>query len=775
MSNLPILTILALFAQLGIVHAQIADSLTPHLRWRRPAFSQARAISLDGSKVLFLGRTEFGIWERAKHDIARAFPIGDGNVIAAAFAPGDTSLYALLTNESLTQSLSGGIAHLVIPNLLGVEVSLYQYSLRTGERILRGTFTTRVPDLHFSEDGKKLFEHFDHFIEVIDTRTGKVTDSCGVSRLPDYSYMHEAGVGDLPEYFRPNASKGVYPSPDGKYYVLYSGNDSLTVFQQTPLKELYTFSTVEKHEGFFESIWISQNNQLHFISYDSLRSWNLDTRQFRPAFANSHDDHPTWISEDSLVGVRLYREGGFRRPMLFDYGNPYWGDRPMPDDSLYLIDLKHGSTKYLGPISGLCDLMHRTSRWVIFSKQDAAYGLLDLQTLHRDTLQSNEFNACWLTNLDGERAIMAHTYSGSGLVLDARGGSAVRKYVDYGPSPAHKSPDGRYDYFEIRRDSVVVRDLTSGKIIKQFPAPGSGGAYLRFSPDSRWLAAIDYGQSELTTIRLVDLAAPSREIKLSVNNPSRWFRFSDDSKSIYAFGSYYGAVEKWNVDSARMEYSFHPDNCTTRNVLTSNDNKWLVTLNDSGTLRLWHNQDTALRSVLRTGETPKYASFTPNGRYLIVVTNHGTMLVDLMQDKLLGLISGMDSIKLIQDCLFTNNEFFSAGWGGEVCAYDIPEAWLRATPNPIRPVRVYLPIRVYIPPAARAALVGGQPFSPARTDAKVEIHNRKHALVVKLLEGTLRKGEWHLWDWDATNQPKGRYYMRATIGGVVEEEPVELH
>jgi DNA-binding beta-propeller fold protein YncE len=748
------------------LHAQLPDSLTPHLRWVRTAFSHARAISLDGSKVLFVSNAEFGIWERQAHDIDRVFPIGRFNVIDAAFAPGDSEIFVLMTNHSLSISLSGGNPHLVFQMESSVGVELYEYSIATGERSLVGGFVSEAPDFNFSEDGSKLFAYSNHFLKVVDTRTGRVVDSCGTAVEQHNSYR---GL----EEFRPNPIKGVYPSTDGKYYVLYSGNDSLLVFSQSPLKELYTISPHRRYSQ-ISSIWISPRNHLKVVAMDSIRTWDLDSERYTQAFPYTQDDHLTWISENSLVGIRLYRAEGFHRPMLIDYGDPYMSNEVMPDDSLYLIDLKHGSSKYLGSIAGLSDLMVRTPHWMVFSKQGAASELLDLRTLRRDPMPGVEFYACSLQALEHDTKVTAYSSDRGGLILDTKTGRSVYQSTGYKLSSTNTSPDGRFEWGASGRREYALRDLKSGKIVRRF-AESEMPSYAKFSQNSRWLAGIEYGQSKSTAIALVNLHSPDREIKFNVSPSALWFIFSHDSKSLYSYGSDDGLVVKWDINSARPVDSLYADNYPIRYLLTSNDDKWLIAFSDIRLLKIWNLQDTTLRSILLISGYPRSVAFTPNGRYLVVVTDRCSKLVDLTDDKVVGDIPGLDSEKQIQEVKFTSNGWFAVGWGGSIWAYDISKAWLRPTLDPIRPKRSFLPLRFFVPPEARPALQNGSPYKPPRTDASLELLDSNHALIAKLLDNTtLGTNWWHLWDWDATGRRKGRFYMRTTIGGVVEEKQLEL-
>jgi hypothetical protein len=767
---------IGLFSQWGTAHCQVPDSLTPKLRWRRPAFSEARAISMDGSKVLFLSKTEFGVWTKATHDIDQVIPIGEGNVVNAAFEPGAISVVALETNDELTRSMSGGIAHLT--NSIH-HLSLFHYSIRSPGRKFVSNLVALSPDLNFSEDGSRLFEFADHYLRVFDASTGEVIDSTG---RPPFGYdsitiqPNNRRYPDEPEMWKPNTDKGVYPSSDGKFFVLYAGEGVLTVYQQRPLRELYSVSPLQRLGMFISAIWISPDDHVRFSTWDSLKDWDLSARQFEqisPFHFGRAVDHPVWKSLDTLVAIHIFAEQGYRRPQLYDYGDRYKSSDPQPNDSLFLIDLKHQTSHYIAPIIGLCDLMLKTSRFVIYSQQGAAFELLDLQTMHRDTLAASGYDESWLLSVNAGKSIMAHSYSRGGMVLRAVDGKGLHRYTGFGPSPANRSPDGKYECIQTWQRQVILQARSTIHVLKQWDA-ARGGTGMTFSPDSKWLLVPGRLETPRQPPRLNHLSPPFEEQILNVHPTCLWFNFSTNSKLIDAYGDENGLVEEWNIDSQRIGFSYHPDINAIEQYLTSQDQHWFLAITTEGRFKVWHKQDTILRSIMKLGRNPKFAMLTPNDRYVIVLCDAGVTLVDLTEDKVLGLIPEMDSAKFIQSCVLTRNGFFTGAWGGEICGWDIPAAWTRPTNDPIRPKRAYLPLRFYIPSTARVALDNGKPFPYPRTDSKLEVLDHDHNVVVKLSEGTLGTGCWHLWDWDATGQPQGRYYMRATMGGVVDEEPLEL-
>jgi WD40 repeat protein len=202
------------------------------------------------------------------------------------------------------------------------------------------------------------------------------------------------------------------------------------------------------------------------------------------------------------------------------------------------------------------------------------------------------------------------------------------------------SPDGRLLAETFGTGSVRVRDLFRDKVVLDLPRAGRHVHALRFTPDSKHLAALDDpppgeesdGMGKTCRLRVWNLAgrevrtfaAPADARTQEGVIPER-FLFSRDGRSFAAAAdpSDKGEIYLWDWDRPDKPRRLHGHDCTQSPIAISPDSKCLAEVS-SGWLRLW---DVATgKQVRRLAECPEVCTaleFAPDGRHLVAADAHG--------------------------------------------------------------------------------------------------------------------------------------------------------
>jgi hypothetical protein len=743
------------------LHAQLPDSLTPHLRWVHPSFSEVGAISQDGSKVLFITYTQFGIWKRGEREITRMYDFGMGGRIAQAFAPGDSAIYVLMGDNFQWLVSPNGDRYMDFMKSKSIAIRLYKYFLTDGHRVLIGTFTTEAANLIFSEDGSKIFAFSNVFLKVIDTKTGNVVDSCGSVPVGKHQGFPISMTGEAP-------LNAVLSSPNGDLYVVADGLHELSVFSQVPLKLLYTLPQAGGRLG-VQSAWISGSNRLTIVTHDSVRFWNLESRSFEDAMAKPREENLTWISDDSFVGIRRFRAKGYYHPELAFENVRSLPSDPTPDDSLFVTNQALASSRYIGPIVGLYQLLFRTQRYLVFGEQRAATVLLDLQTLKCEPLPGIGKNVRGLMSINNGNELLQYARNGAGVTLNSKNGVTVKRNLPY-TSQATISADGKLEFEWTWSEGFVVRERKTGRITFRLPNNAAPRGPT-FSPDGKWLTYSVSGDFGFHAFRIVstDSSDSPRDLGTFESNN---YRFANDSRSIFFYKG--SSICRWDIVSKRMVDSANFGDDGMFNALISQDEQWFVAPSYDRKIRIFNLKKMELMSILDFSSSPYSFAFTPNQRYLLVSFEHGVRLVDLLLDSVLDTIPGFETRIWLQDCLLTSGGFYTLDDDGMLRGYDVPYAWIRPTKDPIGAHKHFVPIAIWIPNPSDSSRQSSTKQRYAKVFVRVDILDGNHAVIATPQNAPMSSEGWLRLDWDATGRPNGRYYMRTSIGGVVDEKPLEL-
>jgi WD40 repeat protein len=169
-------------------------------------------------------------------------------------------------------------------------------------------------------------------------------------------------------------------------------------------------------------------------------------------------------------------------------------------------------------------------------------------------------------------------------------------------------------------DCIHLWDTTTGKRVRRLRVPAAmhGEDALTFSPDSRKLASIGYGGTEIVVWQ-VDRPDPlfTASVKDGGSGTMTYgIVFSPDSKTLYTGNSQ--SVYAWDARTGRQTYRFlHTrEKDTFTEVVFARDGKRFATV--AGGVRIWDTRTGRVLHVLRKEDPTGYtcAAFSPDGSLL---------------------------------------------------------------------------------------------------------------------------------------------------------------
>lgn len=373
------------------------------------------------------------------------------------------------------------------------------------------------------------------------------------------------------------------------------------------------------------------------------------------------------------------------------------------------------------------------------------------------------------------RSILGFTDNGSLIVrggssigaIDARNGDALWKQESVPDGEIVLAPSGRVMAQLLSSDKVRYYDA-KGRIRDVICSIGDYARIREFFDDGIVL------QSPNDIPKLYSV--PDLTLRKPEQHLGSFLRAVPITKdTVLAFGEYWSkkdTVEIYDYGTGQTIRSFAAGlNNGCNYAAISNDRKWLATIAGGGSI--WRVSDGQLVKSFSldhwSGPTELY--FTPNDRYLIYCNDSGVCTYDLISDKRETIIRSPSHpfIAMNRD----GSLLAVQNWQRGLEMYETPRSW-RVRDSVFEPKTVILPLRFYLPKEAREALENGKPFSPARTDVVLELRRADGSVIKRLVNGPLHKGKWHLWNYDMSGEPKGRYIMHTEIGGAVRDEKLEL-
>jgi len=244
-------------------------------------------------------------------------------------------------------------------------------------------------------------------------------------------------------------------------------------------------------------------------------------------------------------------------------------------------------------------------------------------------------------------------------VLDAQGRLRIRSSIhlsfsdwfnDDAPFRGCVSPDGRLSAETGGRSEagiITVRDLHTGMVIfrvKQL----SQFAFVRFSPDSKFLAAVDQAAEDLKYInlglpvsvrlwdvsnkRLAQTLMPPKGGKGEVLYRPRRFIFSPDGKYLATVGEEMGregAIRIWEVAGKAQSWRLADHSETAGSIAFSPDSQILAEVS-RGKLRFWNaGTGKQLQALADHADSCEALAFSPNGKSLVSMSDGNPRLWNL--------------------------------------------------------------------------------------------------------------------------------------------------
>lgn len=159
--------------------------------------------------------------------------------------------------------------------------------------------------------------------------------------------------------------------------------------------------------------------------------------------------------------------------------------------------------------------------------------------------------------------------------------------------------------------TITLYDLEARKQAHSFGGLGSTIRWLEFSPDSKYLVALDAAG----TLVVFDPEAKTEVRKLSVGMSQALPTFLPDSKRIVTAVS--NVVDVWDIEKGESVRPYEGHRGSIHQVVFHPHERWMVTSGLDNTARLWDlNSSAQVVNVSRAGYGGPSVAFTPDGKQL---------------------------------------------------------------------------------------------------------------------------------------------------------------
>ncbi|MFZ4590378.1 MAG: protein kinase domain-containing protein [Ignavibacteria bacterium] len=476
--------------------------------------------------------------------------------------------------------------------------------------------TSSVESVSFSSDGKLVLSSSnDHTIRLWDTQSGKE-----IRKL-------DGNAGCV---------NSVCFSPDKRF--ILSGNDDNSV----RIWDLETGKEVRKldgHTGSVSSVVFSTDGKFAISSdFYSIRIWEINypsnkvynnfpiLDRVKSINENINESNKVVAKIDkirNLVSTKKYKDA---YTLIKEIQN-----NPQDSKNSEILSLKHKIFKESGKIN-----IKLNNAW--------CKGILDDQN---GKIYSVSFSPHGMYALDDGRT----------KLWDIASGIPVGNFVDF--YPICFTLDGKYALSGSHKNTILLRELETGMVIRKFEGHTESGQSVCFSPDGRFILsggmdttillwetatgkrmtnfvghfspvwAVCFspdGKYVLTgsdTIRLWDIAR-DKVIRSFGNTTVLSLAFSPDGK--YALSGSHDLIQLWEIETGKEIQNFKGHTSSVWSVCFSPDGKYLLSGGKDCSVRLWEiaTGKEIKKSYVHT-DWVKSISFSPDGRYALSGSSDNTI------------------------------------------------------------------------------------------------------------------------------------------------------
>jgi len=243
--------------------------------------------------------------------------------------------------------------------------------------------------------------------------------------------------------------------------------------------------------------------------------------------------------------------------------------------------------------------------------------------------------------------MMVSSSDGGIQLWNPNAGKVIRN-LGQGSSKIAISPDGKMiasnsaecDFCEDPKRLIQIRDMDTGKLLKEIGGPDWWPGLVSFSPDGKLLAGVSWG-----AVHFWDTSNWSLVRKISIGGELQSLTFSSDGNTIAVAGGRENngetesILQVWNVATGRLAGALIGHSSQVNAVTFSPDGNTIASGGNDGSVRLWDAKTGKLIAVpitLRPHVRPDgvtdqdlvlSVSFSPDGTMLAAGTTEGTVVI----------------------------------------------------------------------------------------------------------------------------------------------------
>jgi len=740
-----------------IAHGQTDTFPKPRLKWMSKRMGQIIAVSPDSKFLLLLEGNHYKLADAATHSSIQDINLKWAEKIC--FTPGDSALYFLrhigdwntiavsLPDTNIVHGLISGRGRMkYVPHVTG----LFRWDIALGKEILIDSISSNGR-FDFSLDGKYIYEtDGNHFFREFECASGKLNFTIGTHRRSDDGVDNGDYIAG-PFYKMQQVIQG----NSGKYIIVNEERSNPIIFNLQQRKEaamVNPFKNSRDYEYVNGGIITEEDKFVISTERNTIYIHDLPTDSERTIHNIGYVNSMWGIHGDEIAVIHSRK-------------NAEWGYRDIVD-TVGIYDLNKNKFTELGVVPSYSTFANVIFHKAYINKYNAVSEVYDLYSGNVDTfdiISSSIIKGC----SEKQNMVTLDNYSGHFAVLDLQ-----TKRLQWSHSqmnymgPVAVSPDNTLIAVEKQNDDIELWSVENGErgrsISIKYPH------YWTFSPDGKTLLVTSWTQGD--KVQLFNVLTGEEKFS-SIIKKCYSAAFTPIEDEILGWNEWSDSVTLWNLYSPTPIRIFSSHGPTVINAQMSHDGKWIFTMDYDHTVYIWSKQDNFLHGVYHASSN--FFLLTPNERYLLLPDGNKIKAIDLALSIDFGAVATMPGD------IFTMNfsregNILLVGGGGNVAIFDVPKEFTEKRKGPLKISKKIVRVGAFVPTTARPVFDNGKPFNPPRTDGKFEVLDAKHNSLITLFEGSRHTGKWHVFDWDATDKPKGTYYKRITIGGEVTEEKFEL-